>query len=163
MTRLGAKDAEKLAEMKASSVPRGIAAKDTSTASRADTTRLRGICYARKRKCIYQWRKLMIVTDVDIVDVNGFDLNERSESHGWTRIKDGLPNHGQQVALITTKRFWSVPDGVPDANVTATGYLAEAGGSNYWAIFGERGMELDSFTHWMPLQNPAVEEWDEAK
>ena len=90
--------------------------------------------------------------------VEQMDEWDGCEMYGWTRIKDKLPNHGQQVALITTRRFWNVPDGVPDAHVTATGYLAETSGRNYWAIFGERGMELNDFTHWMPLQNPAMEE-----
>jgi hypothetical protein len=71
----------------------------------------------------------------------------------WTKVKDKLPDRGQQVVLITTERFWNVPDGVLEFNVTATGYLASDGG-NYWAIFGKRGMDIDSFTHWMYLQNP---------
>lgn len=42
------------------------------------------------------------------------------------------------------------PDGVPDMKVTATGYLADFGGL-YWSVFGERGLTIDSFTHWMPI------------
>jgi hypothetical protein len=75
----------------------------------------------------------------------------------WIKVADRLPDIGEQVVLITTDSYWYVPDGVPEANVTATGYRADCGAFEYWAIFGERGMDLNAFTHWMPLQNPTVD------
>lgn len=78
-----------------------------------------------------------------------------TEMYEWINIKDKLPDIGHQVVLITTERFWNTPKGIPDANVTATGYLSKCGDTLYWSIFGERGMDINAFTHWMPLQNPS--------
>ena len=73
------------------------------------------------------------------------------ERYRWRDVREELPEPGRQALLMTTDRFWNVPDGVPEANVTATGYLSmpyQNDGSVYWAVFGERGMEIDAFTHW---------------
>jgi hypothetical protein len=69
----------------------------------------------------------------------------------WYKTSERLPDPGDQVLLITENRLWCTPVGVDEAHVTATGYLAHNGPDLYWAIFGERGMELESFTHWMGL------------
>lgn len=67
----------------------------------------------------------------------------------WTSCKDTLPEKHQYVLLLAD-RYWNVPDGVPDMKVTAVGYLAEHG-TLYWSVFGERGFDIDAFTHWMPI------------
>lgn len=70
----------------------------------------------------------------------------------WTKIADQLPKIGQHVVVLSEDRFWNVPDGLPPMQITATGYMANYGNGNCWAIFGERSVSLDAFTHWMPLQ-----------
>lgn len=74
----------------------------------------------------------------------------------WIKIKDRLPEKHQYVLLLAD-RYWNTPDGVPDMKVTASGYLAEHGKlywsvfGLYWSVFGERGFDIDAFTHWMPI------------
>lgn len=65
----------------------------------------------------------------------------------WIDVNHQLPEKGQYVILLAD-RYWNVPDGIDDMKVTATGYLNEHG-SLYWSVFGERGFNLDAFTHWM--------------
>lgn len=67
----------------------------------------------------------------------------------WIDVKEQLPEKGQYVILLAD-RYWSVPEGFNDMKVTATGYLDEFG-HLYWSVFGERALELDAFTHWMPI------------
>jgi len=67
----------------------------------------------------------------------------------WIAVKDSLPKKWQYVLLLAD-RYWNTPDGVPDMKVTASGYLAEHG-NLYWSVFGERGLDIDAFTHWMPI------------
>ena len=76
----------------------------------------------------------------------------------WCPVAKNLPEPGRQVVLINENRFWNTPDGVQEANVTAAGYLAYSHTNPYWSIFGERGMELNAFTHWCYLPNPEPEE-----
>ena len=71
----------------------------------------------------------------------------------WIKIKDRLPEKHQYVLLLAD-RYWNTPVGVPDMKVTASGCLAEHGtlhGTFYWSVFGERGFDIDAFTHWMPI------------
>ena len=67
----------------------------------------------------------------------------------WIDVRENLPEKGQYVLLLAD-RYWNVPDGVPDMKVTASGYLAEFG-RLFWSVFGERSLDLDAFTHWMPI------------
>lgn len=71
------------------------------------------------------------------------------EESGWIAIKDTLPEKHQYVFLLAD-RYWNTPDGVPGMKVTAAGYLAW-NGKSYWSVFGERGFDIDAFTHWMPV------------
>ena len=73
----------------------------------------------------------------------------------WIKIKERLPEKHQYVLLLAD-RYWNTPDGVPDMKVTASGYLAEHG-TLYWSVFGERGFDLDAFTHWMPIPDVDAE------
>ena len=73
-----------------------------------------------------------------------------SPSYGaWIDCKERLPEIGQYVILLAD-RYWNVPEGIDDMRVTATGYLNKHG-SLYWSVFGERGFDIDAFTHWMPI------------
>lgn len=72
----------------------------------------------------------------------------------WTPIKERLPDKHRYVFLLAD-RYWNTPDGVPDMKVSACGYLNDFG-SLHWSVFGERGFDLDSFTHWMYV--PETEE-----
>jgi len=67
----------------------------------------------------------------------------------WIDVKEQLPEKGAYVILLAD-RYWNVPKGFDDMKVTATGYLNEHG-QLYWSVFGERGFDLDAFTHWMPI------------
>ena len=71
----------------------------------------------------------------------------------WISVKDDMPEKHEYV-LLMADRYWSSPEGVPDMKVTVTGYLQEYGSGLFWSVFGELGMDLDSFTHWMPLPEP---------
>jgi len=77
------------------------------------------------------------------------DADGSAPSAGWIKIKDRLPEKHQYVLLLAD-RYWNTPDGVPDMKVTASGYLAEHG-TLYWSVFGERGFDIDAFSHWMPI------------
>ena len=100
--------------------------------------------------------------------VAGFDYDETvkivsalQKGSEWVKVTDRLPEKHQYVLLITD-RYWNTPEGVPDMNVSAVGYLEDfyiRSDQLYWSIFGERGMDLDAFEYWMPIPAyPKVEE-----
>lgn len=92
---------------------------------------------------VERWSEALERAD-EIIDI------VRSRSSGeWISTKDLMPEINEYV-LLKADRYWNVPDGVPDMQVTATGYLTDFGGK-YWFVFGERGMKLDAFTHWVPI------------
>ena len=76
---------------------------------------------------------------------------------GWISIKDRMPDRHQYILLVAD-RYWNAPDAMGHPHVAAVGYLDEIGGQQYFSIFGERGMEIDSFTHWMPIPEYPVDE-----
>jgi hypothetical protein len=76
----------------------------------------------------------------------------------WISVSDRLPPLYRQVVLMQVGRYWCVPDCAGDMHVNAIGYLADNYGREYWAIHGERGMEIDAFSHWMPLPAPPAQE-----
>ena len=78
------------------------------------------------------------------------DLLRPKLAGDWISVKDAMPEPNEYV-LLMADRYWNVPDGVPDMKVTVTGYLADYGSGLFWSVFGESGMTLDSFTHWMPI------------
>lgn len=71
----------------------------------------------------------------------------------WISTKDAMPEKHEYV-LLMADRYWNTPEGVPEMKVTATGYLEDYGHELFWSVFGDRGMPLASFTHWMPI--PAI-------
>lgn len=77
------------------------------------------------------------------------DIVRAKAAGEWISTTDLMPEINEYV-LLKADRYWNTPDGVPDMKVTATGYLADFGGL-YWSVFGERGLTIDSFTHWMPI------------
>lgn len=68
----------------------------------------------------------------------------------WIPVSEMLPEIGVQVVLMAD-RYWNVPSDIQDMKVTATGYLSDIHGHKYWSVFGERGSELNAFTHWFEL------------
>ena len=76
----------------------------------------------------------------------------------WISIEDWLPSQGVVVALLNTEQYMNAPDAAQEyTNWHGAGYLSEFG-RKYWTVFGEnRGMTLDSVTHWMPLPGPPTE------
>ena len=78
----------------------------------------------------------------------------------WINIKDRLPELGIIVALMDFNRYRNDGDvEVNNPNVVQAGYLNHFG-SDYWSVYGERGLEVDAFTHWMLLPDPPKEEQD---
>lgn len=75
---------------------------------------------------------------------------KKSRTMNWIDIKDRIPDRYQYVLLIAD-RYWNAPDAMGHPHVAAVGYLDEIGGHQYFSIFGERGMKIDSFTHWMSI------------
>ena len=76
---------------------------------------------------------------------------------GWISIEDRMPDRYQYILLVND-RYWNAPDEMGGPHVAAVGYLDEIGGQQYFSIFGERGMEIESFTHWMPIPEYPVDE-----
>lgn len=77
-------------------------------------------------------------------------------SQEWISVKDRLPELHQSVCLINIDK-WMNTGGVFDRNKYATGYLAEFG-QKYWSCDYQPALELNSFTHWMPLPTPPKEQ-----
>ena len=72
----------------------------------------------------------------------------------WISVKDRLPELGIIVALMDCTTYRNNGDmKMNNPHVVQAGYLNEFGGG-YWSVYGERGMEIDAFTHWMPLPEP---------
>jgi hypothetical protein len=65
----------------------------------------------------------------------------------WVSVEERLPEEGQTVVLLDAKRF--VATERSHDNVMHVGCYSAFG--NHWAVMGERGFILESFTHWMPL------------
>ena len=86
-----------------------------------------------------------------------FELEVLKRRASWTSVQEKLPGKGEYVLLITD-RYWNTHDGVPDMHVAAVGYLDDYGTGNFWSVLGERGMEVNSFTHWMKIPDYPVEE-----
>lgn len=80
---------------------------------------------------------------------NAFTAFEVRSEGGWISTKDRMPEIHEHV-FLKANRYWRTPGGVPDMKVTATGYLDDLAGL-YWYVFGERPLNIDAFTHWMPV------------
>lgn len=76
-------------------------------------------------------------------------LRDGAAEMGWRPIADGLPGLGESVALLDTRRWENTAD--QERNVQAAGYLADLFGMKYWSVRGEPALEIDAFTHWLPL------------
>jgi hypothetical protein len=74
---------------------------------------------------------------------------ELEKEMNWINCKDRLPEPLTYVLLLAD-RYWNTPEGVPDMKVAAVGYLENRHGT-YWSVFGERGMNIEAFTHWLPI------------
>ena len=75
----------------------------------------------------------------------------------WISIEDRLPNIGQMVTLMNTKRYANNGElKVDNEHVVQSGYLNNFG-SDYWSVYGERALCLNAFTHWTPLPEPLKE------
>lgn len=78
------------------------------------------------------------------------DLLRTKLTGEWVSTKDAMPEIHEYV-LLMADRYWNTPEDVPEMKVTATGYLQDYNNGLFWSVFGERGMDLDAFTHWMPI------------
>ena len=75
----------------------------------------------------------------------------------WISVKDRLPELHIVVALMDCTSYRNNGNQeVNNPHVVQAGHLTHFGG-NYWSVYGERGLEVDSFTHWMPLPEPPKE------
>jgi len=76
------------------------------------------------------------------------ELARVKEAAAWVPISQRLPGINMLVALADWSTYQNDPSG--EYPVSRTGHLAEFGGK-YWSCYGERAMNLDAFTHWLPL------------
>ena len=80
------------------------------------------------------------------------------EHDGWVSVAERLPRYGQMVALIDIERYANNGDiKVDNEHVNMCGYLHNFG-SDYWSIYGDRGTQVNAFTHWRPLPSPPTTE-----
>lgn len=81
------------------------------------------------------------------------DVEAAEGGPAWIAITERLPDLEQSVVLIDANR-WENTGGDLVMNVRACGYLDSIGGMRFWSIRGERAIEVNTFTHWMPLAAP---------
>lgn len=76
----------------------------------------------------------------------------------WRSIETSLPDLLTPVFLLDTGSIWNAPDEIGEVLEMTQGYLNDVRGHKYWSIFGARGAEINSYTHWLPLPKaPEVE------
>jgi hypothetical protein len=68
----------------------------------------------------------------------------------WISVDDRLPEDGLMVALMDKNRYTNNPINIKNEHVVQCGYINDFHG-RYWSIYGERAMEIKSFTHWCEL------------
>lgn len=73
----------------------------------------------------------------------------------WISVMEALPNNHKYCALMDTRSYANNGNRiVNNEHMVKAGYLTSIGGIRFWSCHGERGVEIDSFTHWMQLPDP---------
>lgn len=74
----------------------------------------------------------------------------------WISVEDRLPKYGEVVCLMDVRSYANSTIDVTNEHIIKAGYRNKFR-LDYWSIHDERSVELDSFTHWHPLQDPPKE------
>lgn len=75
------------------------------------------------------------------------ELHQCRDRLRWVPCSERLPIPGRPVELINLDRWLNTPEGVQELNIRACAYLTEWG-QKYWSVQGERGQDIDAYTHW---------------
>lgn len=70
------------------------------------------------------------------------------ETEDWIPIEEELPQMHRHVALINKERRENC---APEIYVARCGFLNQIGAVTFWSCYGERAMDINSFTHWKEL------------
>ena len=81
-------------------------------------------------------------------------MTDARNGNEWIQVSEKLPDEHRKVALMDCNSYENQPDEVSNPHVVQAGYLTNIHGQQFWSIYGERGLNVNSFTHWMPLPEP---------